>query len=469
MSFKTLTACAMLVLGAGGAAMPALAQGIETIASPAEMPPGSFQGGRYVDSRGCVFVRAGFDGAVIWVPQMTRDGDQVCGYAPSLGGASRRAAAEPAPAPAPVPAPAPAPAAVAEPAPEPTPAPAPRVATAPEPRPQPQAAPAPRPAPKPAATVRRPRPAPVGQPMRTVASKPAPVVKAPASKPPSAPPPELVRRVPAPAAAPAPQPKRVITGSTCPPGFTGEMRRNGMAVRCGPQTSPFVTEVRRGEAPGPGKTVYRNGTAGRKGSWEDSNLSVGRRDRLVPAHVYREGPAAHTVTPAGYRPAWEDDRLNPYRAWQTVDGYYDTQQVWTNTVPRDSAATARTHSVRDPILLFPGVPGRWKPVVEEARYRSPAMSTRSDPPLRSATVSTRSEPQRGDARYVEIGAFTSAGGAAEAARRLQGAGLPVRLSQMSHAGQEMRRVRVGPYHSSTALRGALSAVQATGYVQAYLR
>lgn len=65
-------------------AMPAMSQSLHGSDGPAEIPPTSFQGKQYVDSLGCVYVRAGYDGVVTWVPRVTRARDQVCGYKPSL-------------------------------------------------------------------------------------------------------------------------------------------------------------------------------------------------------------------------------------------------------------------------------------------------------------------------------------------------------------------------------------------------
>lgn len=72
-----LKAMALACLGA--LAQPALAQ-----TGPAEQPPSGFAGRQYVDSTGCVFLRADLNGSVLWVPQVTADRRPVCGRAPTV-------------------------------------------------------------------------------------------------------------------------------------------------------------------------------------------------------------------------------------------------------------------------------------------------------------------------------------------------------------------------------------------------
>ncbi len=74
-----------LALLAALAAGPALAD----LRAPAETPPASFKGQQYVDSKGCVFVRAGKGKNTNWVPRIQR-GKQMCNASPS----SARAAVE---------------------------------------------------------------------------------------------------------------------------------------------------------------------------------------------------------------------------------------------------------------------------------------------------------------------------------------------------------------------------------------
>ncbi|MGZ2256841.1 hypothetical protein [Roseobacter sp. A03A-229] len=57
--------------------------------------------------------------------------------------------------------------------------------------------------------------------------------------------------------------------------------------------------------------------------------------RVMPRHVYETRSKTLDVkVPKGYRTVWEDGRLNPRRAEQTLAGRAQMQQVWTQTTPR---------------------------------------------------------------------------------------------------------------------------------------
>jgi len=62
---------------------------------PAEYPSSSFKGNQYVDSRGCVFVRAGVNSGTNWVPRVTRDRKLVCGFKPTLTAEQRQSTSAP--------------------------------------------------------------------------------------------------------------------------------------------------------------------------------------------------------------------------------------------------------------------------------------------------------------------------------------------------------------------------------------
>lgn len=70
------------------AALPPLVLMAATIAEaeplrPAELPPANYAGLQYVDSKGCMFARAGNGTEVLWIPRVSRQGVPVCGNPPS--------------------------------------------------------------------------------------------------------------------------------------------------------------------------------------------------------------------------------------------------------------------------------------------------------------------------------------------------------------------------------------------------
>ena len=50
---------------------------------PAELPSVDYQGQSYVDSKGCIFLKAGYGGEASWVPRVSQDRKPICGQTPT--------------------------------------------------------------------------------------------------------------------------------------------------------------------------------------------------------------------------------------------------------------------------------------------------------------------------------------------------------------------------------------------------
>lgn len=438
------------------------AQSLQRDSGPAEQPPASFTGNQYVDSKGCVYIRAGVDGNTSWVPRVSRNRQVVCGAAPSL---PRGTAVASAPAAAPAPVQIGAAAGVA----------AGASATAPK---SPAATTAIRPARTTVADVLAPRP------VRTVASTPAPRPKANA--------PAIARvNIPQPSGVQLPQrrmaqPKviqprqqqvrtvqpaqRVVrqsanTASRCngASGVSSQyIGRNGLPVRCGPQTTAHVTYVTpSGQVLDPSR-VSANAT-------------------IVPRHVYQQQQAARITQPVpqGYRQAWQDDRLNPRRAHMTPAGRAQSALVWTQDVPRRLIVAS---TGRDVTRSFPGLRYPYTSLEQQhasgAVQQNTVISSKSQPVQRAvqqqARVSTRSAAPKKPAaaaekRFVQVGTFGVAANAQSTAQRVQSMGIPVRIGKFNRGGKEMRIVLAGPFKSGAHTGGALNALRNAGYRDAFAR
>ncbi|RMH46011.1 MAG: hypothetical protein D6688_05465, partial [Alphaproteobacteria bacterium] len=94
---KIMIALAAAAACMGATADRAVAKRLDQVDGPAELPPPGYAGRQYIDSQGCAFVRAGVGARTVWIPRVTRDGQVLCGLAPSI---ARAAPTRSAPAPA---------------------------------------------------------------------------------------------------------------------------------------------------------------------------------------------------------------------------------------------------------------------------------------------------------------------------------------------------------------------------------
>ncbi len=433
-------------IGMNGGTEGAAAQTLRASSPPAEIPPASYKGKQYVDSRGCIYIRAGIDGNVNWVPRVTRSRKQLCGYQPTTvegaaaAGNQNRPAFE--------------------------------MITLPEaqrPSSVPDTASAKAALTQPSVTASRPPSAPsmvtTAKPRRT-----ANTTSANPSRVTTAAPRKVIKSVPV---APAPAPvieAPASSGCAGASALSQQYINNGPGVRCGPQPESPVT--------------YGRGD-------HNSSLLLAPNTRIVPTHVYQDRRSSADISiPAGYRAVWDDDRLNPHRAERTAaaalvsahstvpPGYIQVErgddrmnamrgvgtpsgdaqmaEIWTNTVPRKLVQ----RPVDRQTVRLGGTEAR-----SAAEAQGPLilrLSTRSDP---NASATETPAPRR----YVRAATFADPEAARAAAQVLAArTGLPVRLGSVTRKGQSFKVVLAGPFSDGGSGEAALNAVQDAGFPKARL-
>lgn len=453
MKLTRLIAIAAIAASAGFATLPVGAQIKEQ--QPSEFPPASYKGKQYVDSKGCVFIRAGIDGNVSWVPRVTRSRKTICGFKPSLSGQVASAAPAPAPAKAPV---------------QITVNNAPAVAPAPKPR-----------------RVATPKAQPAPVVVRQTAPKPKPrVVQKPV----------VIAAAPRPAPAPA---ARVRTRTQTAGGCRGASAISqqylrgaaGLAVRCGPQAAPIVGTGYTATAP-------RAAQPRRYANAGVANDGVTAHTRIVPKHVaiHRLNTDKNVTVPEGYKTVWDDGRLNPKRTEQSLAGRTEMLLIWTQTVPRRLINQRTGRDVTGSVpLVYPYLDvttqrrelGQVTIVQRNGQLtkriirntgaaprhvvkRQPVYSSRSAPVVKQPQAAAVSPPRAvAGKRYVQVGTFGKPANAQATAQKLARMGMPARIGKHRKGGKTYLTVQAGPFASPKAMHNAIQRVKAAGYRDAFAR
>lgn len=388
------------------------AKTIRQVRGPTEVPPASYTESYYIDSKGCMFIRAGYGGNVTWVPRAERSRQVVCGLTPTVvAGATPPPAAAQAPQ---------------------------RVAAVPAPAPAPQAAPV---AP-PARTT-----TPVAtwnwfavQPRRTTSGR-------------GQVPPSVV------AAAPVAAPPRVQAA----PVRTAAVSQGGrLAIRTVPQAVHPADHLngrlgRVAVAPGAGQPVVVTRAAPL--AVPDGYVSLLSEDQRVARRGVGtpQGQAAMDLI-------WTDTM--PRRLIDATTGREVSPQIISaGYAPAGAAAPVRNTET---------TPVRYRQRVPDAASPSNMIDLRniedtSAPAVAPVEVTVAPPAAAGGGQFVQVATFGVPANAERTLARFSAAGLPVYARPISRGGRSLKIVLLGPFTDTASAASALSAARGAGFDDAFIR
>ncbi|MFQ5437718.1 MAG: SPOR domain-containing protein [Paracoccaceae bacterium] len=466
----------VLVFGFLALAGAAQATLVHDATGPAELPPASFTGPQFVDSRGCAYIRTGYGGAVTWIPRARRNRQVMCGLKPTFGRTARTSQG--------------------------TTAKTRTVATIPVPT----ASANPKPARVPGVKTRAMR--------KPVSGAPAPTIFTTRKPPVATAPPKTVRAVRTGATAP----RRQVSGAPAPTVFTA-YEPPSPKVRTQRQAA-FVTAPLSAPGPvsgAPAPTVFRNDVRTAAPRVRHARR-VARRTGPQPMHPADElrlwraqhgtevAHLAAPVVPNGYKSLLSEDALATRRGVGTPQGQAAMDLLWTQTMPRRliDVTTGRDMTAELPQIAYPytnvfkttsnAIPAGYgtAPIGKRIRHKvrpqdeaSPVnmsslkeVAAIKDVSALATDVATRRDrdgarptatlPHPASHRFVQVATFGVAANATRTLARFGENGLPTSKRPISRKGRKLEIVLLGPFQDQRLLNEALAQARDAGFADAFL-
>ena len=205
-------------------------------------------------------------------------------------------------------------------------------------------------------------------------------------------------------------------------------------MRCGPQAESPVT--RPGGASGAGS---------------------GGGVRILPSHLVESRTAIRQVrVPEGYAPVWTDDRLNPRRGEQSVEGYIQSQRTVTLQVPRQAVGGSGPKRIKEPRIVSDQAVRTSRTQFVFGAAAGAAKAERAPKPVPAGKI------------FVQVGQFSDVDQARASAQVMARTGVPTRMGKKVRGTSQVQLVLAGPFATRSEAQRAVQTARRAGFGRAVI-